>query len=189
MSDLQMRVSDADRERGARKLQEAFMEGRLTQLELEDRLELALTARTYGDLAGLTADLPADGPAVDGPVVDEVVELESKNGHIKRSGDWAVPRRLRVASKYGSVELDLSEAVISHPVVEIHLDLKYGSAKIVLPDGAAADIDRFRTEWGNTVTSEVPGRPQPGALYLVVSGEAKYGSLAIRYPRKRWFTH
>ncbi|MFG1686934.1 DUF1707 domain-containing protein [Nonomuraea sp. NPDC049269] len=184
MSDLQMRVSDEDRERGARKLQEAFMEGRLTQLELEDRLELALTARTYGDLLGLIADLPADGPPV-----DEVVELESKNGHIKRSGDWAVPRRLRVASKYGSVELDLSEAVIPHPVVEIDLDLKYGSAKIVLPDGAAADIDRFRTDWGSTVTTNVPGRAQPGALYVVVSGETKYGSLAVRYPRKRWFTH
>ena len=64
-----MRVSDEDRERGTRKLQEAFMEGRLTQLELEDRLELALTARTYGDLLGLIADLPADEPPV-----DEVVE-------------------------------------------------------------------------------------------------------------------
>ncbi len=178
-----MRVSDEDRERSARRLQQAFTEGRLTQLELEDRLELALTARTYGDLAGLIEDLPADTPPA-----EDVVNLESKNGHIKRSGDWSVPRRLGVESKYGSVELDLSEAVIPHEVVEIHLDLKYGSAKIVLPEGGAADVNRFRPGYGS-VTCDVSGRARPGSVYVVVSGESKYGGLTIRYPRKRWFTH
>ncbi|TMR38471.1 DUF1707 domain-containing protein [Nonomuraea zeae] len=178
-----MRVSDEDRERTAQQLQLAFTEGRLTHLELEDRLEIALTAKTYGDLLGLITDLPVEQP------VDDVVTLESKNGHLKRSGDWAVPRRLRVSSKYGSVELDLSEAVITHPVVDIELDLTYGSAKIVLPEGGVANLDAFQTDWGNTATSDVPSRQRPGAVYVVVSGRAKYGGLSVRYPRKRWFTH
>ncbi|MFG6197169.1 DUF1707 domain-containing protein [Nonomuraea sp. JJY05] len=180
MSQSQMRVSNEDRERTAQQLQHAFAEGRLTQLELEDRLEIALTARTYGDLLGLIDDLPVDQPQ------DDVVELESKNGHIKRAGDWAVPRRLRAASKYGSVELDLSEAVITHPVVDIELDLAYGSAKIILPDGAVANVDAFRSDWGHVHTSDVPGRPRAGAVHVVISGRTKYGSLAVRYPRKRW---
>jgi hypothetical protein len=181
MSQLQMRVSDGDRERTAQQLQHAFSEGRLTQLELEDRLEIALTARTYGDLLGLIDDLP-----VDQPQADDVIELESKNGHIKRAGDWAVPRRLRAVSKYGSVELDLSEAVITHPVVDIELDLAYGSAKIVLPDGGVANVDAFRTDWGHVHTSDVAGRPRAGAVQVVISGRTKYGSLTVRYPRKRW---
>ncbi|MFI6739952.1 DUF1707 domain-containing protein [Nonomuraea sp. NPDC050451] len=180
MSQLQMRVSDEDRERTAQQLQHAFAEGRLTQLELEDRLEIALTARTYGELLGLIDDLP-----VDQPQVDDVVELESKNGHIKRAGDWAVPRRLRATSKYGSVELDLSEAVITHPVVDIELDLAYGSAKITLPDGAVVNVDAFRSDWGHVHTSDVPSRPRAGAVHVVISGRTKYGSLAVRYPRKR----
>jgi hypothetical protein len=183
MSEMEMRVSDEDREGTALRLQSAFTEGRLTQLELEDRLELALTARTYGDLRGLVADLPDHG--VTGP---EAVVLESKSGHIKRSGDWEVPRRLRVATKYGSVELDLSEAVVPHRVVEIELDLKYGSAKILLPDGAAANVDGFRNGWGST-TSAVPSRAQPGGLHVVISGGASYGGLTVRYARRRWFTH
>ena len=178
-----MRVSDEDRERTAQQLQRAFSEGRLTQLELEDRLETALTAKTYGDLLGLISDLPVEQP------VNDVVELESKNGHLKRSGDWAVPRRLRVSSKYGSVDLDLSEAVIAHPVVDIELDLTYGSAKIVLPEGGVANVDAFRSDWGHTATSDVPSRPRPGAVYVMISGRAKYGGLTVRYPRKRWFTH
>ncbi|MET7337249.1 DUF1707 domain-containing protein [Nonomuraea sp. NPDC005650] len=182
MSELQMRVSDEDRERTAQQLQLAFAEGRLTQLELEDRLEIALTAKTYGDLLGLIDDLPA----AQAPV-DDVVELESGNGHIKRAGDWAVPRRLRATSKYGSVELDLSEAVVHHPVVDIELDLAYGSAKIILPEGGVANVDAFRSDWGHIHTSDVPGRPRTGAVHVVISGRAKYGSLTVRYARKRWF--
>jgi len=181
MSELQMRVSDGDRERATQQLQQAFTEGRLTHLELEDRLELALTAKTYADLHGLVADLPVEQ-------VDEVIDLESKSGNIKRSGDWAVPRRLRAASKYGSVELDLSEAAIPHQVVDIELDLDYGSAKIILPEGAVANVDAFQSDWGRA-TSDVPGRPRPGALYVVITGKAKYGGLTVRYPRRRRFTH
>lgn len=180
-----MRVSDEDRERTAQQLQLAFSEGRLTQIELEDRLELALSAKTYGDLLGLITDLPAQQQSQ----VSDLVELETKSGGLKRSGDWAVPRRLRVSSKYGSVELDLSEAVITHPEVEIDLDLTYGSAKIILPDGAVANVDDFRSDWGNASTSNVPSRPRPGVLHVVITGRAKYGGLTVRYARKRWFTH
>ncbi|MFB4267307.1 DUF1707 domain-containing protein [Nonomuraea sp. GTA35] len=183
MSELQMRVSDEDRERTAQQLQQAFAEGRLTQPELEDRLGAALSAKTYGDLLGLITDLPSTQPQV-----DDVVELASKNGNVKRSGDWAVPRRLRVASKYGSVELDFTEAVVPHQVVDIELDLTYGSAKIILPEGAVANVDAFQSDWGHP-TSKVPGRPRPGVLCVVITGRAKYGGLTVRYPRRRWFTH
>ncbi|MFI6919922.1 DUF1707 domain-containing protein [Nonomuraea spiralis] len=184
MPEMQMRVSDEDRERATGQLQRAFAEGRLTRPELEDRLELALTSKTYGDLLGLITDLPAEAPPA-----DDVVELESKSGHVRRSGDWAVPRRLRVSSKYGSAELDLSQAVIPHPVVDLELDLTYGSAKIIVPEGAVVNVDAFHTEWGQTSVSDVPGRRRPGTLYVVVSGQAKYGGLRVRYPRRRWFTH
>ncbi|SDJ57936.1 protein of unknown function [Nonomuraea maritima] len=178
-----MRVSDSDRERAARQLQRAFSEGRLDEVELEDRLELALTAKTYADLIGLVSDLPSDEPRA-----DEVVELESASGTLKRSGDWAVPRRLRASSRFGSVKLDLSGAVIEHPVVEIELDLPFGSAWITLPEGATANVDGFRTDWGR-VACDVPGRRRPEALYVVITGRATYGKLTVRYPRRRRSTH
>jgi hypothetical protein len=54
-----LRVSDADRERTADVLRGAFVEGRLTQDELDTRLGHAYAARTYADLAAQTGDLPA----------------------------------------------------------------------------------------------------------------------------------
>jgi hypothetical protein len=57
----QLRASDADRERAVDILRIAAGDGRLTLAELEDRLETALTARTMGELAALTGDLPGGG--------------------------------------------------------------------------------------------------------------------------------
>jgi Domain of unknown function (DUF4190)/Domain of unknown function (DUF1707) len=53
-----MRACDEDREHTADLLRNAFVEGRLTQDELDERLGLVYTSRTYADLAAQTADLP-----------------------------------------------------------------------------------------------------------------------------------
>jgi Domain of unknown function (DUF1707) len=58
MSDSDLRAADADRERIAERLRQAAAEGRLTPDELEERLEVALSARTYAELDGLVGDLP-----------------------------------------------------------------------------------------------------------------------------------
>lgn len=54
-------ASDGDRDTAVRVLSEAFAEGRLTADEHGERARAAFTARTWQELARLTADLP--GPA------------------------------------------------------------------------------------------------------------------------------
>ena len=58
-----MRASDADRDAVVSELSEHFQAGRLTAAELDERTGRALTARTWGELAELAADLPALRPA------------------------------------------------------------------------------------------------------------------------------
>jgi hypothetical protein len=58
----QMRSSAADRELFIDVLKAAFVEGRLTKQECEDRIGLALRPLTYAELAALTSDLPAGLP-------------------------------------------------------------------------------------------------------------------------------
>jgi hypothetical protein len=60
MSDDATRAADADRERTVERVRRAAAEGRLKADELEERIEAALRARTHGELAQLTADLPSD---------------------------------------------------------------------------------------------------------------------------------
>jgi DUF1707 SHOCT-like domain len=54
-----LRASDADRERVIEALKVAFVRGRLSKDELDRRAVRALTARTYADLAAVTAGVPA----------------------------------------------------------------------------------------------------------------------------------
>jgi len=54
-----MRAAAADRERAVDVLKAGFAEGRLTQEEYNLRMDRAYNAKTYGELAALTADLPA----------------------------------------------------------------------------------------------------------------------------------
>jgi len=58
--DPTMRAADADRDAVADRLRGAHADGRLTVEEFHERLDSAFAARTLGDLAALTADLPAD---------------------------------------------------------------------------------------------------------------------------------
>lgn len=53
-----LRASDADRDQVAEHLRRAAAEGRLRTDELEQRLGAAFSARTYGELEPLVADLP-----------------------------------------------------------------------------------------------------------------------------------
>jgi Flp pilus assembly protein TadB len=57
-----LRASDADREAVAERLRHATVEGRLVAEELEERLEAAFAARTYGELDAVVADLPVPRP-------------------------------------------------------------------------------------------------------------------------------
>ena len=57
-TDDPIRASDADREAVVATLREAFTDGRLTLDEFDERMAAAYAGRTWGDLRGLTADLP-----------------------------------------------------------------------------------------------------------------------------------
>lgn len=58
-----LRAGDDDRDRTVTVLREAYAQGRLTHEEFESRIDLAHEARTFGDLAALTSDLPATSSA------------------------------------------------------------------------------------------------------------------------------
>ena len=60
-----IRISDADREQVAARLREHYAEGRLSQDELEERISATFSAKTYGDLRHVMADLPEPAPVPD----------------------------------------------------------------------------------------------------------------------------
>jgi hypothetical protein len=67
--DGRMRASHADREQVVDVLKAAFVQGRLTQDELDTRVGQALAARTYAALTALTADVPAEAAPAPAPAL------------------------------------------------------------------------------------------------------------------------
>jgi hypothetical protein len=78
-----LRAADADRDRVAAALREHLAAGRLTTDEFEDRLDRTYAAKTLGDLAAVTADLPsADLEQLPGdPVAGTGEQPPGLNGH------------------------------------------------------------------------------------------------------------
>jgi hypothetical protein len=109
----QLRASHEDRDRVVELLRVAAGDGRLTAEELDERLGLALTARTHGELATLITDLPAvPGFAAGAPAVKpkDVMRIDCRSGNAKRDGRWVVPQRIEVRVTSGNVKLDFTEA-------------------------------------------------------------------------------
>jgi hypothetical protein len=101
-----------------------------------------------------------------------------------RRGVWRVPRILKVESAFGRLRLDLSRAVIEHPVVDIELQLGTGRAKIKVPRDAVVDFEGLQTGWKDSRYK--PRRRSPGAdgPTIRISGAMGFGRLTIRHARR-----
>lgn len=184
-----LRASHEDRDHVVDQLRIAAGDGRLTGEELDERLERAIQARTYGELETLVVDLPPipSQPTAPFPMVKEVVQLKTRSGDIRRVGPWPVPRRLEVDVKSGSVVLDFTQAVLTQSVLDLTVAIGSGSLKLIVSPGIAVDVDSISVDSGN-IRQRV--RPEPGApvkLQIAVSGHVKSGNVTVRAPRRTFW--
>ncbi len=162
-----------DRDSAVRRVQEAYAEGHISHEEMDERLDRVLTARTHSELGPALASLPEQGAGTTSTIA-------AAGGRIKRRGAWRVPRMLKVASAFGRVYLDLSRAVIEHPVVDIELQLGTGRARITVPRHAIVDIGDLRTGWKDA-RYQPPRRSRPGGPTIRITGAMGFGRLRIRH--------
>lgn len=135
-----------------------------------------LTAKTHSELVSALASLPAEDAGTTSTIA-------SVSGRIRRRGAWRVPRALKVESAFGRVGLDLSRAVIDHPVVDIEVQLGTGRAKITLPRDAIVDVEDLRTVWKGALY-KTRRRSRPGGPRIRISGTMGLGRLKIRHARR-----
>jgi hypothetical protein len=175
----EVRASDADRDQIVETLAAANAEGRLSLDEYAERSEAALTARTLGDLAGLTADLPVPRPDDAVPVPETITAVL---GNESRKGPWVVPPRLSVRSVLGDCHLEMHQAIIRQPVTVIDASVRFGSVTIYVPDGT--DVRMTGRAILSAKSSELRGEPKPGAPVLVVRCDLFCGAVTVRRPAR-----
>ena len=183
-SDESMRVSDAERDATVRTLGEQAAVGRLTLAELEDRAGQALTAKTRGELAVLTSDLPQEAsqgsqPARAAQARKPVRWLIAIMGGSHRRGRFRAVGSINAIAIMGGDEIDLREAEIEGGELTLNLFALMGGANIYVPDSIDLEVGGLSLMGGHEEVGSQRS-PRPGAplvrirLYNLMSGATIY---------------
>jgi hypothetical protein len=178
--DDSLRVSDAERDEVLRTLGDHAAVGRLTLDELEDRSGRALTAKTRGDLATLTSDLPAEGASSPARSRKKPVRwMVAIMGGSHRRGRFRAVGQINAIAIMGGDEIDLREAEIDGGELTFTLFTLMGGANIYIPDSVDLEVGGFSFMGGHEeIGSDRP--PRPGApvirvrIYNVMGGACIY---------------
>ena len=190
-----LRVSHEDRDEVAEALRVAAGDGRLSSDELDERLERALTARTYDDLAVLVADLPPAGHAL-APVpgtqlptapAKELIKIHVTSGHSQRVGRWTVPARMGLIARSGHIKLDFTQAVITQPTLHIDAEVSSGHIVMITRPGIAVDMDDVSVRSGQVKVRAPWGDGVPVSLRITVAGKCGSGHIVARPPRRSFW--
>jgi uncharacterized protein DUF1707/cell wall-active antibiotic response 4TMS protein YvqF len=172
-----LRASDADRERVVTLLNEALADGRLTMEEHDERASRAYEARTLGELAGLTDDLI---PAQAQPILVDDRPLHATFGSLRRTGRWVMPVRLPLLALFGTVDLDLRQAILQRRHVVIDSNALCGRIRLIVPEGVRVSVT------GRTLmtTRELRVRPADDGPTIEITGNLILTSIRARAPRR-----
>ncbi len=191
-----LRASDADRDRISDILRDALAEGRLTAEEHSERIDGVYAAKTLGELEPLVRDLPAAGtrrpaapapgwgppaagPVAAGPVaVENVVAVFSSS---TRKGRWRPGSRTRVVSVFGSVEIDLTEAVFEQQQIEIDAVSVFGSVEVRVPENIT--LRGFGTGIFGNFEVKTNEEADPHAPVVLIRGYSVLGNIEARPKR------
>jgi uncharacterized protein DUF1707/cell wall-active antibiotic response 4TMS protein YvqF len=190
----QMRASDADRERVAQVLHKAAAEGRLDLHELDERLGATYSAKTYGELVPITADLgvpsPAVMPAVQAAPSDRVGGIPGSSvsfafwAGCDRKGEWVVPAYHTAIAIMGGVVLDLTQARFASAETTINVFAFWGGVDIIVPEDVTVIVSGvgFMGAFDNraTSTSTVPGGP-----VVRINGLALMAGVDVKRPKRK----
>ena len=179
-----LRASDQERDEVAAVLGEALASGRLTTPEHAERIEAVYAARTIGELAPLTADLPAvrrssaAGSAVAATIEHQrVAAVFSK---VNRGGRWVAGRHTELRSTFGALIVDLSDAVLPGREIVLEANAFCGKLIVTVPANARI-IDEGGALFGKRTVGagrREPADEEDGPL-IRVTGQARFGKVVI----------
>jgi Domain of unknown function (DUF1707)/Cell wall-active antibiotics response 4TMS YvqF len=175
-----LRASDTDRDATVARLREAGGEGRLTFEELADRVERADAARTVAELEALTADLTSPRPRPL-PAPKEKRWVVAVLGGAERKGRWRPAVRTNVLALMGGAVIDLRDAELNAPEIEMTAVSVMGGVEVIVPEGVEVDLSDFALMGGNSGPPDAP--LPPGAPVVRVRAYSVMGGVAVS--RKR----
>jgi hypothetical protein len=175
---IDLRASDADRDRTAAVLSSAMATGRLTKTEYAERLDAAYGATTLGDLAPLTRDLPADESPDASVRPADRAEVAARFSKVIRSGRWVAGRRTRLTARFGALIVNLSEAVLPGREITLSIDAFCGKLIIIVPVDAQV-IDEGGALFAKRAVYSRRGQASEDGPVIRLVGDARFSKVAV----------
>jgi hypothetical protein len=176
---VELRASDADRDRTAGVLASALAAGRLTHAEHADRLDAAYAAKTLGDLMPLTRDLPAEDQDGAGPAASaDRTRVAARFSKVIRSGRWVAGRRTRLTAHFGALIVNLNEAVLPGREVTLEIDAFCGKLVVVVPEGAQI-VDEGGALFAKRAIYGRKGKADPEGPVIRLVGDARFSKVSV----------
>jgi hypothetical protein len=184
-----LRVSDAERDVTLKILNDNAAIGRLTLEELEERSGQAMAAKTRGELAVLTRDLPADGNASSsagsgaGRPVHAPAECKPVRWLLGLIGGGHHRGKFRGVGTINAVyiisgeDIDLRDVELDGGELLLNTFSVIGGGDIYVPDGVEVDMGGFSLIGGHDMRGAEQSRP--GAPVIRIRGYAILGGVTI----------
>ena len=177
---LRLRASDADRERVAGLLRDAYAEGRLSPVEHEERLAEVYRATTYGELVPVLHDLPVPPGALTVPGVSQAIALTPSAAVVPASTSGLVVDPSRAEQGQGTAVAILSGVErkgrwVAPPTMTVFCLM--GGIEITVPDGIEVRFDAIALMGGH---SGPKSTPPPGSPVLRITGLILMGGVDIK---------
>jgi Domain of unknown function (DUF1707)/Cell wall-active antibiotics response 4TMS YvqF len=175
-----LRASDDERHRMVEQLGDHAAAGRITLAELEDRVARAYAAKTRGELAELTTDLPAASAsaAPTRPRRKPSKWLLAVLGGSSWRGRRRLSGRLNVIAVMGGDDIDLREAEIDGGELVINVFSIMGGADIYVPDSVEVELSGTALMGGNDERGSAR-TPRPGAPVIRIRSFAIMGGTDV----------
>ncbi|MGH3212514.1 MAG: DUF1707 SHOCT-like domain-containing protein [Trebonia sp.] len=173
-----LRASDEDRDSIAARLSGALAVGRLTSTEYAERLDAAYAARTLGELAPLTRDLPDADAVTAGVEPAGRAEVAARFSKVIRSGRWVAGRHTKLTVHFGALIINLAKAVLPGREVTVDIDAFCGKLIIIVPAGAHV-IDEGGALFAKRAVYGHDTAEDAEAPVIRLTGDARFSKVAV----------
>jgi class 3 adenylate cyclase len=183
-----VRISDEERTQVVDRLRRHCAEGRITLDEFSDRAGQVYAARTRSELVEVLADLPEPVP----PLATDAVAVRRHPtswvvgimGGGQSKGRWRPEGEVTALAIMGGCVVDLRQAEIEGPVVDISAIAIMGGVDIIVPEGIAVEMSGVAIMGGKDCRVK-DVTPLPGTPVVRVHAFAFWGGVTVRTKRER----
>jgi len=171
-----------------------YSHGVISSEAFERRLDQAMASKNHQEIFNLATDLEKNTDseftsqkerrfnvnyaAGDNDETETIVNIFGGSG---RSGQWTVPREIRIVTIFGGADIDFTDAIFTTPNVTIKILCLFGGDNIYVPEDINVISKAFCILGG--IDNSAPSIASRQAPTLTIEGLVMFGGLDIKIKR------